>query len=438
MASEWKSSSFGNLIASGDLEIGDGYRAKNNELCRDGTGPIFLRAGHVSDGHIDFDGVERFSSSAHQSFGPKVSRPGDVVVTTKGNSTGRVAFVSGEMPLFVYSPHLSYWRTPQNGLICQRFLRAWSRSDEFVRQMLALSRSTDMAPYLSLTDQRRLLITIPPKEIQVSIGELADSINTRVDLLRQNNATLEAIAQALFKSWFVDFDPVRAKAEGREPEGMDADTAVLFPGELEESELGLIPKGWKVTPFTSGYEFTMGQSPPGESYNEEGEGVPFFQGCADFGDVSPSIRVYTNAPTRFARSGDVLMSVRAPVGDVNLSSFDCSIGRGLCAIRHKSGSTGLTLASIGAMRSRIETAAGEGALFKSLSKKQLADLPILSFGDQLAVAAARILDPLAELRLANAKRIDVLISLRDTLLARLISGKLQVPDAAAIFDESIA
>ena len=103
-----------------------------------------------------------------------------------------------------------------------------------------------MAPYLSLSDQKRLRITLLAIEEQRTVAALIDALDDRITLLRETNATLEAIAQALFKSWFVDFDPVRAKQEGRTPEGMDEATAALFPDGFEESELGLVPRGWRV------------------------------------------------------------------------------------------------------------------------------------------------------------------------------------------------
>jgi type I restriction enzyme, S subunit len=145
---------FQDLIASGHLEIGDGYRAKNSEL--GGDGPIFLRAGHLTDAGFDFENVERFRSSLALSLEGKMAKAGDTVVTTKGNSTGRVGYVEPDFPQFVYSPHLSYWRSKRPAALLPGFIRYWSRGREFRDQLQAMKTSTDMAPYLSLTDQRRL------------------------------------------------------------------------------------------------------------------------------------------------------------------------------------------------------------------------------------------------------------------------------------------
>ncbi len=157
---DFERTTFGDLISEGSLEIGDGYRAKNEEL--GGDGPIFLRAGHVTDTHIDFSGVERFHSELESRVRSKLAKPGDAVVTTKGNSTGRTTFVTASMPPFVYSPHLSYWRSKDPTRVEGGFLRYWSKGAEFTGQLAGMKASTDMAPYLSLVDQKRLRISLPP------------------------------------------------------------------------------------------------------------------------------------------------------------------------------------------------------------------------------------------------------------------------------------
>jgi type I restriction enzyme S subunit len=255
-SSRSREATFQNLIDEGSLEIGDGYRAKNNEL--GGIGPIFLRAGHVSDTHIDFAGVERFHEKLRDRLGQKFAKPGDTIVTTKGNSTGRTSFVTERMPEFVYSPHLSYWRSRNPKVICGGFLRYWSRGVEFIDQLRGMSASTDMAPYLSLTDQRRLQITVPPIDRQERISDILGTLDDKIDLNRRMNETLETMARRLFKSWFIDFDPVHAKATLRRehPKLSNADLsrralpnmapeiAELFPDSFDDSTLGPIPKGW--------------------------------------------------------------------------------------------------------------------------------------------------------------------------------------------------
>jgi type I restriction enzyme S subunit len=178
------------------------------------------------------------------------------------------------------------------------------------------------------------------------------------------NETLEEMARALFKSWFVDFDPVRAKMEGRQPAGMDDGTAALFPAEFKDSVLGEIPKGWTAGTVGDDFDITMGQSPPGATYNEVGEGLPFYQGRRDFKFRYPIVRVYCSAPKRTAQYGDALVSVRAPVGDVNMAESVCCVGRGVAAVRHKTGSRSYTYYAMRSLKSYFERFESEGTVLE--------------------------------------------------------------------------
>ena len=174
-----------------------------------------------------------------------MSRVGDTIITTKGNSTGRTSFVTDRLPPFVYSPHLSYWRSRDPQQLCGGFLRYWSQSVEFIEQLSGMKASTDMAPYLSLTDQRRLSITLPPIDEQTAIASVLGALDDKIELNRRMNATLESMVQALFQSWFVDFDPVRAKLDGRRQRGVGEATAAIFPEHFEDGEYGKLPVGWR-------------------------------------------------------------------------------------------------------------------------------------------------------------------------------------------------
>jgi type I restriction enzyme, S subunit len=185
---EFEHTTFAELISEGTLGIGDGYRAKNEELGGDGL--IFLRAGHVTDTHIDFDGVERFHAELEPRVRSKLARPGDAIVTTKGNSTGRTAFVSLSMPPFIYSPHLSYWRSKNANRIEGGFLRYWSKGREFADQLAGMKASTDMAPYLSLIDQKRLRISLPAIAEQRAIAHILGTLDDKIELNRRMSATL--------------------------------------------------------------------------------------------------------------------------------------------------------------------------------------------------------------------------------------------------------
>ena len=293
-------------------------------------------------------------------------------------------------------------------------------------------------------DLSRLEIPVPSLPEQRAIAHILGTLDDKIELNRRMNETLEAMARALFKSWFVDFDPVRAKhaqskvegAEGRPSTssgqafpGLPKPLADLFPDSFEDSELGEIPKGWRVGSVDDEFDLTMGQSPPGETYNDAGVGLPFYQGCTDFGFRFPTRRIYCTAPARIGKAGDTLVSVRAPVGDVNMATEDCAIGRGVAAARHKTGSRSYTyqfMQSIEEVFARFEA---EGTVFGSIGKKDFHAIACVNAPRELVLAYEARVSPLDDRVEVNEHESRTLAALRDTLLPKLISGELRIEDA---------
>ncbi|MFP7756214.1 restriction endonuclease subunit S [Thermodesulfobacteriota bacterium B35] len=273
---------------------------------------------------------------------------------------------------------------------------------------------------------------LPPLPEQRAIACILGALDDKIELNRRMNETLEAMARAIFKSWFVDFDPVRAKAEGRQPPGLAPHIADLFPDAFEESELGEIPKGWDVSTVGQHFHLTMGQSPPGSTYNETGEGLPFYQGRRDFGFRFPSRRVFCTAPTRFAEPGDTLVSVRAPVGAVNMASERCAVGRGVAAIRHRSGGRSFTYYSMHHLGNYFGKFEAEGTVFGSINKKDFEQLSFIAPSPEVLTAFDRVVSPLDDRIDTNERQTSILAALRDTLLPRLISGELRLLHAERI------
>jgi type I restriction enzyme S subunit len=178
MSEESGIATFEELIRAGVLEIGDGYRAKLDEL--GGAGPVFLRAALLAMRASDFEAAERFQEHLAAKVATKLGRTGDTVVTTKGNSVGRTGYVPHDAPPFVYSPHLSYWRSVDTRRVSSGYLRYWSKSREFTSQLEALAHGTDMAPYLSLVDQRRIRITLPPIREQEEIADVLSALDDKI------------------------------------------------------------------------------------------------------------------------------------------------------------------------------------------------------------------------------------------------------------------
>ena len=200
MAEQLKVATFAELIGRGILEIGDGYRAKLNEL--GGSGPLFFRAGLLNDRGLDWTDAERFHTELIPRVKSKLSRAGDTVVTTKGNSVGRTGCIPPYAPPLVYSPHLSYWRSLDSSQLSPRFLYYWSRSSEFSTQLQGMASSTDMAPYLSLSDQRRLRVSLPEILVQNAAADVMEALDDKIEVNDQISADADQLTASLLDQAF--------------------------------------------------------------------------------------------------------------------------------------------------------------------------------------------------------------------------------------------
>ena len=183
---------------------------------------------------------------------------------------------------------------------------------------------------------------------------------------------------------------------------------------------------WRQGVLSDIAEITMGQSPSGSSYNEDGVGTVFFQGRAEFGFRFPTIRLYTTEPKRMARKNDVLMSVRAPVGDLNVAHEDCCIGRGLGAIHSKDNHQSFVLYTMFSLRKELDVFNGEGTVFGSINRDALNSMPIRIPPKEMLDAFEALVAPMDAIILNNHDESCRLASIRDNLLPRLMSGEMDV------------
>jgi type I restriction enzyme S subunit len=243
------------LIAQAKLLIGDGYRAKNSELTT--SGMPFARAGNIDNG-LHFDNADRFPEKDVQKVGEKVSQPGDVVFTSKG-TVGRLALVRTNTPRFVYSPQLCYWRVLDRDVIDPCWLYYWMCGSEFIQQVAGMKGQTDMADYVSLTDQRRMEITLPPIHEQRAIAGVLGALDDKIEQNRRTAQALERLARAIFRAWFVDFEPVKAKAAGATAfPSMPQPVFDALPTRFVDSAIGAVPEGWEVKSITQVATFLNG------------------------------------------------------------------------------------------------------------------------------------------------------------------------------------
>lgn len=250
---------------------------------------------------------------------------------------------------------------------------------------------------------------IVPKDLstQRQIAQILSSFDDKIELNLQMNQTLEAMAQAIFKEWFVNFN---------------------FPGFDGELVDGL-PKGWRMGKLGEEFNLIMGQSPPGTSYNEIGEGMIFYQGRTDFGFRFPTNRLYTTEPKRIAKPLDTLVSVRAPVGDINMANEICCVGRGLSSVRHKSDAYSFTYYMMKNLEPVFNGFEGEGTVFGSINKSNFESIEIIVPSDEIVSEFEIVVNPIDDKILENTKQIQSLTQTRDTLLPKLMSGNLEVMNA---------
>jgi type I restriction enzyme S subunit len=278
-----------------------------------------------------------------------------------------------------------FWTKINTSKVLPKFLYYQLRTVDFTNMNVGSAVPSLTVPVINDID-----ILLPSLQEQKSIAEVLSSLDDKIDLLHRQNKTLEELAETLFRQWFVE--------------------------EAEDSIL------------SDEFNVIMGQSPPGESYNESGNGSLFYQGRTDFGFRFPTPRVYCVSPTRFADKFDTLMSVRAPVGDLNYAKEKCCIGRGLASIRHKNQYIhhAYTFYTLKTLKDQFDLHDDNGTIFGSISKDELLKLKCIKlFDHQVEFFNSRIgtLDDKISL---NCSQIQKLETLRDTLLPKLISGAVRV------------
>lgn len=423
----WPQFATAELIANGWLEIGDGYRAKNSEMGSEGL--PFIRAGDV-DGRVNTKGTDLLGKSALLNVSSKRSQPGDVVLTTKG-TIGRMAFVEKDDTAFVYSPQLCYWRSLDKSKLHARWLYYALQGPEMRTQMSWSAAQTDMAPYISLGDQRSAFhITLPPIEEQRRIATILGTLDAKIELNYQVAATLEKIARALFRSWFVDFDPVYAKAKSRDP-GLPDGIADLFPDNFGDENL---PRGWILAEVGKMFDVVAGNTPstkePSYWDGPHNWATPKDMSALRLPVMTTTNRTLTDQGLLAASSGlvppgSLLLSSRAPIGYLAFAKIPVAVNQGIAAIVTKQAPTTFAWAWCHEHMDEIK-AASNGSTFQEISKGVLRKLPMLRPSDKILEAYGTISSKIFEKILDIELQIDRISELRGTILPKLLSSELRI------------
>ncbi|HAV4525525.1 restriction endonuclease subunit S [Acinetobacter baumannii] len=387
-------------------------------------------------------------------------KPEDIIFVCKG-SPGRVAWVKDPVDFCIAQDMVSI--RADRTKIDPKYLFALLRSDN-VQQKISNMHVGSLIPHFKKGDFGNLYLDIPEDlEYQKMVGEIYFNFSMKIEQNNKINQTLESIAQALFKSWFIDFDPVRAKIaakqEGNDPElaamcaisgkseteleQMAEDdfaelqaTAALFPDELVESELGEIPKGWEVSTVGDQIQTAGGATPSTKNVEFWDNGTHHWTTPKDLSNLTDKIllntdRKITNAGLKKISSGllpkdTVLMSSRAPVGYLALAKIEVAINQGYIAILPNTKYSAEYLiqwceANMAEIKGRAS-----GTTFQEISKKNFREISFVCPDDKVVVSYTKTVKTLYDEITSKAKENQSLINLRDTLLPKLMSGEISL------------
>ncbi|CAG1006068.1 hypothetical protein METP2_03720 [Methanosarcinales archaeon] len=358
--------------------------------------------------------TQKLSISEAPSRAKRIVRDNDILISTVRPNLKHFTFIKKAKENTVASTGFavitSYKANPQ-------YLYYYLTTDQFTNFLTQIADThTSTYPAFNPDVIENADILLPSEDEQNKIANTLGALDEKIALNRSMNSTLEAIGQALFRLWFADFEFPDEEGKPYRSSG----------GEMVETELGEVPKGWRVGTLGDICEITMGQSPPGETYNEIGDGLPFYQGISDFGFRFPSRRVYCTVPTRFAEEGDVLLSVRAPVGTFNIADERCAIGRGVAALRLKGKHSGYLYYLLHTTQTGWNKFEAEGTVFGSVTKSDVHDFKVILPPETLRNWFGSLVETLDKQITINEKQSRTLAAIRDALLPKLMSGEIRV------------
>lgn len=397
------------------------------------SGVPFVMARDLENNRLDLEHCAFIPRELAESLRIGFARPGDVLLTHKA-TMGRVALVPETYDLVLLTPQVTYYRMGKQRGLSQSFLKYAFLGPDFQHQLNSDSDQSTRK-YIGITDQKRLKIPVPPEAEQAAISSFLGSLDDKIELNRKMNETLEAMARALFKSWFVDFDPVRAKAKGR-PTGLPDHISALFPNSVEDSPLGEIPKGWLVEPIGELTEAISGSTP---STKEPEYWTPENHAWAtpkDLSDLTSPVLLKTGRlvshkglsqiGSGLLPPGTVLMSSRAPIGYLAIAEIPVAINQGFIAMRPKEGVSNLFLLYWAKASPEIIQSRANGSTFLEISKSSFRQIEVIHPEPAIMRKFDEHVHPWHQRIVMNERESDSLGDIRDALLPKLIAGEIRL------------
>jgi type I restriction enzyme S subunit len=436
MAYEWVETTIGDAA-----DLSTGFPFKSDQYTEDQNAIRLVRGDNVVQGTLRWDGVKSWPLSAMNGLESYLLEENDVVLAMDRPwieaGLKYASIRTDDLPCLLVQ-RVARLRAKKG--VDQRFLMYIIGSSQFTQYVLGIQTGTAV-PHISASQIRDFHFSLPPIKEQQAIAHILGSLDDRIELNRQMNTTLEAMARALFKSWFVDFDPVHARAAGRQPIGMDAVTAALFPDSFEPSSLGELPRGWRVSTVGDEVRVVGGSTPSTKEPAYWEGGAINWATPKDLSGLADPVLLHTERRITEAGlscigsglfpTGTILLSSRAPIGYLAIADIPVAINQGFIAMVCDGGLPNLYV--LNWARENMDTIVGRanGTTFLEVSKANFRPIQVLVSPHTVLAAFVGAVEPIYRRIAANLREAETLAAIRDGLLPRLLSGEVMVGGSVA-------
>ncbi len=406
--SDWTLTKLGNVA-----DLKNGYAFKSKDFFH--TGIPVIKIKNIVPPNVTLDEVVYYNGELSNNLSKYIVSKGDILISMTGSTVNQMSSAVGKIGR--YNKNIIALLNQRVGKIEVSDKRKadidylyYFISRPEIQYALALN-ATGSANQANISpDQiKDIDILMPLIDEQKRISDILSSLDDKIELNLEMNKTLEEMAMAIYKEWFVDFGPFQ-------------------DGEYVDSELGPIPREWEIKRLKDFTIITMGQSPSSRYYNKIREGLPFHQGVKDYGWRFPMNNSFSTDGNRIAEKGDILFSVRAPVGRINIAGNRLILGRGLAGINHIDNYNNFLFYSLKTIFTKDDII-GDGTVYKAVNKNDVEGIRILMPDSEALRRFIGVIEPMDLLIESNTTEIQALQNAREYLLPKLISGDIRVKEA---------
>ncbi|MDK0673333.1 restriction endonuclease subunit S [Clostridium perfringens] len=409
---EWKTYKIDEISnVRGGKRVPKGFNLLNNK-----TKYPYIRLVDIKNNRVNKENLMFLNKETHEKIKRYKVFTGDICLAIVGNTIGLVFYITEEENGFNLTENAVRITEINKETVCCKFLYYYLFSNLGQEQILS-NKVGSAQGKLPIKNIRNIEVRFPPLKEQKAISKILSDLDEKIEVNNKINKNLEEMAQAIFKQWFVDFEFPNEEGKPYKSSG----------GEMVESELGMIPKGWKICELNELSTLTMGLSPKSSSYNTEGTGTPLLNGAADFNNGLIKANKYTTQETRVCEKGDLVFCIRATIGNLTFSDNKYCLGRGVAALRAKR-EIFICLIYMNLLNS-IEKLKSQatGSVILGLSKPDINNMKVLYPNLETLTKYSNAFFSLFNKKEEIIRENERLEKLRDTLLPKLMSGEIRVP-----------